>query len=92
MSDAISTLTYLKLSYLLTQLFQARTKSPQKGLLLFRKAWNMPVLFSVCFYQIHINITNDCVSIIKTLLVKGVNLMTERYKKYLHKKQRSVQR
>ena len=80
MSGVIPILTYLQLSYLLTQLIYARTKSPQKGLLLFRKAWNMPVLFSICFYQIHINMTNDCVSITKTLMM-GVKLMTERYKK-----------
>ena len=79
MSDAIRILPYLKLSCLLTQLIYTRTKSPQKGLLLFRKAWNMPVLFSICFYQIHINMTNDCVSITKTLMM-GVKLMTERYK------------
>ena len=83
MSSAISTLTYLQLNYLLTQLIYARTKSPQKGLFLFRKAWNMPVLFSICFYQIHISMTNDCVSITKTL-VKGVKLMTDRHKKNTH--------
>ena len=82
MSGAMPTLTYPQLSYLLTQLIYARTKSPQKGLLLFRKAWNMPVLFSICFYQIHISMTNDCVSITKTL-VKGVKLMTDRYNKRL---------
>ena len=82
MSGAIPILTYLQLSYLLTQLIYARTKSPQKGLFLFRKAWNMPVLFSICFYQIHINMTNDCVSVTKTLMM-GVKLMTERYKKVL---------
>ena len=49
MSGAIPILTYLWLSYLLTQLIYAGTKSPQKGLLLFRKAWNMPVFFSICF-------------------------------------------
>ena len=80
MSSAIPILTYLQLSYLLTQLIYARTKSPQKGLFLFHKAWNMPVLFSICFYQIHISMTNDCVSVTKTL-VKGVKLMTDRYKK-----------
>ena len=52
MSGAIPILTYLQLSYLLTQLIYARTKSPQKGLFLFRKAWNMSVVFSICFYQI----------------------------------------
>ena len=78
MSGAIPTLTYLKLCYLLTQLIYARTKSPQKALLLFRKAWSMPVLFSICFYQIHINTTNDCVSVTKTL-VMGVKLMADRY-------------
>ena len=76
MSGAIHILTYHQLSYLLTQLIYARTKLPQKGLFLFRKAWNMPVLFSICFYQIHINMTNDCVSVTK-ILVKGVELMTD---------------
>ena len=69
--------------YLLSQLIYARTKSPHKGLLLFCKAWNMPVLFSICFCQIHISLTNDCVSITKTL-VKGLKLMTDRYKKNTH--------
>ena len=32
MSGLIPILTYLQLSYLLTQLIYARTKSPQKGL------------------------------------------------------------
>ena len=41
MSDAIPILTYFQLSYLLTQLIYGRTKSPQKGLFLFQKAWNM---------------------------------------------------
>ena len=82
MPSVIPMLTYLWLGYLLTQLIYARTKSLQKGLFLFHKAWNMPVLFSICFYQIHINMTNDCVSITKTL-VKGVKLMTDRYKKIL---------
>ena len=40
------------------------------------------VFFSICFYQVHINMTNDCVSITKTL-VMGVKLMTGRYKKIL---------
>ena len=84
MFDAIPILTYLYLSYLLTQLIYARSKSPQKGLFLFCKAWNMPVLFSNCFYQIHIKMTNDCVSITKTLMM-GVKLMAERYKKHSHK-------
>ena len=79
MSSAISALTYLQVSYLLTQLIYARTKSSQKGLLLFRKEWNMPVLFSICFYQIHINITNDCASITKTLMME-VKLMTDSHK------------
>ena len=82
MSGAIPTLTYLWLSYLLTQLIYARTKPPQKGLLLFHKAWNTPVLFSICFYQIHISMTNHCVCITKTL-VKGVKLMTDRYDEIL---------
>ena len=81
MSGAIPILTYLWLSYLLTQLIYAGTKSPQKGLLLFRKAWNMPVS-SICFYQIHINMTNDCDSITKTQ-AKGLKLMTDRYQKIL---------
>ena len=41
-------------------------------------AWNMPVPVSICFYQIYINMTNDYVSISKTLMM-GVKLMTERY-------------
>ena len=68
MFGAIPILTYLQLNYLLTQLIYARTKSPQKGLFLFHKAWNM---------------TNDCVSVTKTLMM-GVKLMTERYKKNTH--------
>ena len=32
------------------------------------------------------NITNDCVSITKALVMKGVKLMTERYKKYMKSK------
>ena len=67
MSGAIPILTYLELSYLLTQLIYARTKSPLKGLLLFHKVWNM---------------TNDCVSVTKTVMM-GVKLMTERHKKIL---------
>ena len=43
----------------------ARTKSRQKGLFLFHKAWSM---------------TNDCVPVTKTLMM-GLKLMTERYKK-----------
>ena len=57
---------FLLAYYLLTQLTYARTKSPQKGLFLFHKAWNM---------------TNDCVSVTNTLIM-GVKLMIERYKKY----------
>ena len=48
MSVAIPILTSstsLYLSYLLTQLIYARTQSPQKGVFLFHRAWNM---------------TNDC--------------------------------
>ena len=82
MSGGIPILTYLYRSYLLTQQIYARTKSPQKGLFLFHKAWNMPVLLSICFYQIHINMTNDCVSITKTVMM-GVKLMSERYKQIL---------
>ena len=81
MSGAIPILTYLLLiSYLLTELIYARTESPQKGIFLFQKAWNMPFLFSICFYQTYVNMTNDGVSITKTLMM-GVKLMTERYKK-----------
>ena len=69
----------------LAQLIYARTKSPQKGLALFRKSWNMSVLFSICFYQVHINMTNDCVPSTKTLIME-IELMTERFKKYSHKK------
>ena len=47
MSSAIPILTCLQHSYLLIQLIYARTKSPQKSLFLFHRAWNM---------------TNDCVS------------------------------
>ena len=61
MSGATPILTYLYLSYLLTQLINAQTKLPQKGLFLFHKAWKM---------------TNDCVSFTKTLMM-GVKLMTE---------------
>ena len=81
-SGAIPMLTYLQLSYLLTQLTYARTKSPQKGLFFFQKAWIMLVLFSACFYQIHINVNNDCVSVTKILMM-GVKVMTESYKKIL---------
>ena len=45
----------------------------------------MPVLFSVCFYQININMTNGCVSVTKTLMM-GVNIMTESYNKILTQK------
>ena len=65
MSGAIPVLTCLQLSYLLTQLISARTKSPEKGLFLFHKAWSM---------------TNYCVTVTKILMM-GVKLMTERYKK-----------
>ena len=51
----------------------------------FHKPWNMTVLFSICFYRMHNNMTNDCVSITKTLMM-GVKLMTEMYKKYSNKK------
>ena len=57
----------------------------KKRLSLYRQGWNMLVLFSICFPQIHINMTSDCVSITKTLMM-GVNLMTERYIKYSHRK------
>ena len=70
MSSAIPILTYLQLSYLLTQLIYTRTKSLQKGLFLFHKAWNM---------------TNNCASVTKTLMI-DVKLMTERYKKNTHEK------
>ena len=45
MPGAIPTLTTSNLANLLTQLIYTRTKSPQKGIYFFRKAWNMPVLF-----------------------------------------------
>ena len=61
MSGAIPLLTYVQLSYVLTQLIYARTKSPQKGPFLFHKAWNM---------------TNDCVSVTKIQMM-GVKLVTE---------------
>ena len=70
MSGAIHILTYLQLNYLLTQLIYTRTRSLQEGLFLFHKAWNL---------------TNDCVSVTKTLTM-GVKLMTERYKKYIKSK------
>ena len=85
MFSVILIVNYLWLNYLLTQLIYARTQSPQKGLFLFHKAWNMAVSFSICFYQTYINMTNDCVSITKTLIM-GVRSMTKRYKKYSHKK------
>ena len=74
----------LAFSYSLTQVIYGRTKSPQKGIFLFHKAWNMPVLFSICFYQIHINMTNNWGSITKTLMM-GVKVMTG-IKKFSHKK------
>ena len=61
MSGARPILTYLQLRFLLTQLIYTRTKSLQTGLFLFHNAWNM---------------TNDCVSVTKTLMM-GVKLMTE---------------
>ena len=82
MSGVIPIVTYLQLSYLLTQLIYSRAKSPPKGLFLFHKVWNMPVLFSICFYQIQICITNDCA---KTLMM-GVKLMRERFIKILTQK------
>ena len=75
----------LAFSYSLTQVIYGRTKSPQKGIFLFHKAWNMPVLFSICFYQINSNMSNDFVSFTKTLMM-GVKLMKKRCKKYSHKK------
>ena len=60
MPGAIPTLTYLSnLANLLTQLIYTISKSPQKGIPLFHKAWSMPVLFCIYFYQIHINMTSD---------------------------------
>ena len=41
MSGAISTLTYLYLANLLTQLIYTRTNSLHKGIPFFRKAWNI---------------------------------------------------
>ena len=70
MSGEIPILTYLWLTCLLTQLIYTRTKSPQKCLFLFHKTYNM---------------TNDCVSVTKTLLM-GVKSMKERYKKITHTK------
>ena len=46
-------------SFILVNNTHTRTKSSQKGIPLFGKAWNMPVLFWIYFYQIHINMTND---------------------------------
>ena len=83
--SAIPTLTYLWLRCLLTQLIYAKIKSPQKGLLLLGKVWNMPVLFSICFYQIYIGMTIDCVSITKSLL-NWVKWMTDSYNKTLTQK------
>ena len=61
MPGAIPTLTYSNLANFLTQLIYTRTKSPQKGIPVFRKAWNMPVLSLIYSYQIHSHKTNDCV-------------------------------
>ena len=55
MPDAIPTLTYSNLANFLTQLIYTRTNSPQKGIPLFRKAWNMPVLSLIYSYQLHIH-------------------------------------
>ena len=85
MSSAIPTLTYLWLRCLLTQLIFAKSESPQKGLLLLGKAWIMSVHFSICFYQIHISMTNDYASITKSLL-KGVKWMTDSCNKTLTQK------
>ena len=64
-------------------------ESPQKGVFLCRKAWNMPVFFSIRFYQIHINMATDCVSVTENLIM-GVKVMIEKYKKNTHIK--AVQR
>ena len=55
-------------------------ESPQKGVFLCRKAWNMPVFISIRFYQIHINMTTDCVSVTENLMMR-VKVMPEKYKK-----------
>ena len=61
-----NTYTNLPLAQLFTNSIKcARTNLLQKGLFLFHKARNM---------------TNDCVSVTKTLMM-GVKLMAERYKK-----------
>ena len=49
---------------------------------------NLPVLFSICFYQIHIDMTNDCVSITKTLML-GIKVTIKRYKKNARIKSKS---
>ena len=55
-------------------------ESPQKGVFLCRKAWSMPFFFSIRFYQIHINMTTDCVSVTENLMMQ-VKVMPEKYKK-----------
>ena len=45
MFGALQTLLAASLVNLLTQLIYTGTKSPQKGILFFCKAWSMPVLF-----------------------------------------------
>ena len=77
MFSVILILNYLWLNYLLTQLIYARTQSPQKGLFLFHKAWNMAVSFSICFYQsitllnCQCNVFWPCVAIIITAVIKN---------------------
>ena len=52
MSATIPKLTYLQLSYLLTQLIYDRAKSPQNGFSLFHKAWQM-INDCVCYQNPH---------------------------------------
>ena len=81
MSGAIPILTYLQISDLPTQLIPLELNHLRK--ISFSSARHGTCqFFSQCFYQIHINMTNDCVSITKTLMM-GVKSMTERYKKIL---------
>ena len=53
MSGAIPILTYLWLSYLLTQLIYARTKSPQKGLFLFPQDMEHDQWLYLCYQNTH---------------------------------------
>ena len=64
MSGAISTLTYLYVANLLTQLIYTRTNSFHKGIPFFRKAWNINEKVSAKINQRHKKKTkkhyNDC--------------------------------